>query len=87
MPQFELLRKDKKDVVKRLLVKTAITKNKEIDAFIESILKFKNDHNAEVEYKPAGHLIEAYITSIKHIHGYENLAEHLSGEVKDMWIT
>jgi hypothetical protein len=87
MPEFELLRKDKKDVVKSLMAKTAITKNKEIDTFIETILNFKNDHNSDAEYKPAGHLIDQYIQSIKHIHGYENLAEHLSGDVKDMWIT
>lgn len=87
MPPFELLRRDKKDNVKRLLVKAAITKNKEIKDFLGTLLTFKNDHNAEVEYKPAGHLIEQYIDSVKHIQGCEHLAEHLSGTVKDMWIT
>ena len=87
MPPFELLRRDKKDCIKRLLVKAAITKCKEIESFIQTLLSFKNDHRAEAAYKPAGHLIELFIESIKHIHGYEHLAEHLSGAVKDMWIT
>ena len=87
MPPFELLRKDKKDVVKRLLVKAAITKNKEIETFISIILTFKNEHNAAVEYKPAGHLVEQYLRSVKHIPGYEHLAEHLAGAVRDMWLT
>ena len=87
MPAFELLRKDKQDVVKRLMVKAATTKLKEIDTFIESLLKFKQDHDVEAKYLPAGHLIEQFILSVVHIHGYENLQEHLSDELKGVRVT